>query len=293
MAVAEELHFGRAAKRLHMAQPPLSEQIRKLEDELGVKLFDRTSRHVVLTDAGRIFLSGMRRAMDEVERATHAAQLAERGRIGHLVIGCMSSASVTFLPTLLRDLRRAIPDLQPEMRAYGGTDSVKEALLRRTLDVGFVRPPIFSEELETRLIFRDEVIVAVPKEHPLAHCERIKLAQLCGESFILYPQHLSTAANLVIERVFSAAHIKPRAIQFADDIFVMLGLVGAGLGVAFVPASLAEFKPAGVAFRPFAEIEEYFDMSIAWRVDDSRPIVRNVVEHISLLCVAAATSETP
>lgn len=282
LAVAEELHFGRAAKRLYMAQPPLSEQIRKLENELGVKLFDRTSRNVTLTEAGKIFLGGTRRAMDEVERATHAAQQAERGLLGHLVIGCVSSASVTFLPKLLRDLRLAIPDLQPELRVYGGTDSVKEALLRRTLDIGFVRPPITNEELDTRVIFRDRVILALPQEHPLARCERIKLAQLRSEIFILFPQHLSTAVNRLIERVFIAADFKPRAAQFADDIFIMLGLVGAGLGVAFVPASLAEFKPDGVAFRPFDELEEYFEMALAWRVDDTRPIVKRAVEQISV-----------
>ena len=288
MAVAEELHFGRAAKRLYMAQPPLSEQIRKLEDELGVRLFDRTSRNVELTEAGRMFLVGARRTMDEFERATHAARQADRGLLGHLVIGCVSSASVTFLPKLLRDLKLAIPDLHPELRVYGGTDTVKEALLRRTLDVGFLRPPVTSEHLDTRLILRDRVILAVPTKHRLAAYESIDLAQLRNEFFILYPQHRSTAVNLVIERIFIAADFRPRASQLADDIFIMLGLVGAGLGIAFMPESLRMLNVDGVTFRPFAEIDEYLGLSIAWRADDTRPIVKKAVEQISGQFVNAA-----
>lgn len=280
LAVAEELHFGRAAARLHMAQPPLSQQIRKLEDELGVTLFDRTSRRVALTEAGRMFLAGTRRAMEEVDRATHAAQQAERGLLGHLVMGFVSSASVTFMPSLLRHLRGRIPDLHPEVRLFG-SDAVQDALQRRILDLGFLRHAPASVEFASRVIFRDEIVVALPVTHPLASRKAVHVSLLRDEFFVLFPPYQRSAVNRVIDRVFKKAGFTPRASQIGEDIFIMLGLVGAGLGVAFLPASLANFAVDGVAFRPLAGVRERFDIWLAWRADDKRAIVATAVDAIS------------
>ncbi len=276
IAVADELHFGRAAARLHMAQPPLSEQIRKLEEELGAKLFERTSRSVALTAAGLIFLAGARRAMEEIDRASHAAQQAERGLAGHLVIGCFSSASVTFLPAMLRLLLAGIENLQPELRLYG-SDAVQDALLSRTLDIGFVRPPIASAELASHVILRDPVVVALPADHALARLERVHIAALSDAPFILFPPHQRSAVNRLVERVLNAADINPRAAQFGADIFIMLGLVGAGLGVALLPGSMARLHVDGVAFRHLDGVDECFETALVWRADDKRALVHQSV----------------
>lgn len=281
LAVAETLHFGRAAERLGMAQPPLSEQIRKLEDELGVTLFVRSTRTVALTDAGRIFLAGARRAMAEIERAAVAAQQAERGIQGLLVLGFVSSASVTVLPNALGQLRTAIPDLDLDLRQYRHSRDVIDALLQGEVDIAVTRPsgkPSVSEHV----LLRDRVIAALPKDHPLTSEHSVTPAMLREERFILFPPYQGNVVNTVIGRICQAAGFTPRPAHFVDDVYAMLGLVAAGTGIALLPESLATLSVAGIAYRHLKDAAETMDLCVAWRRDEekSRLLLRHAVTQI-------------
>lgn len=280
LVLAEELHFGRAAARLNMAQPPLSEQIRKLEDELGFRLFQRTSRSVALTDAGRVFLDGARRATDELARAAQAGQQVELGLAGYVRIGFVSSGGVTFLPKLLRRLREALPQVRTPLRQYSSTGAI-EALIERTIDMAIVRTPVVGGQLAHRVLLRDPVVLAIANDHPLAGRKRVALAALNEERFVLYPPNEGHAAYNVVQKACLAAGFIPSAAEFVDDIYGMLGMVSAGVGVALMPAAISQLNVEGVVFHALPEVKERFELSVVWRDDDDRAVVKALARELA------------
>lgn len=280
LAVAQELHFARAAERLHMAQPPLSLQIRKLEEEVGFRLFERTSRRVALTEAGRVLLAGARTAMDELQRAIYSGQQTERGHSGHIRIGFVSSGGVTFLPKLLRQLRKSLPEVQTETRQYS-TNGALEALAQRAIDLAVVRTPLVADKLLHRPILRDYVVLALPDDHPMCKRKRIRLQQMQHEMFVQYPPNEGHAAYGVVQRACLAAGFVPSVAEFVDDVYGMLGLVGAGIGVALMPAAISRLRVDGVVFRPLLEVEQFFELSLVWRAEDDRRLISAVVDSLA------------
>lgn len=276
LVVAEELHFARAAHRLNMAQPPLSEQIKKLESELGFRLFDRNSRSVALTEAGRVLLAGARSAMYEIERAVHAGQQTERGHAGHLRLGFISSGGVTFMPKLLRQLRSSLPDVRPEVRQYSSNRAL-EALTQRSIDLAVVRTPVVGDKLLHQPIFTDEVVLAMAEDHPMSGRKRIRLEELRDERFVLYPPNEGHAAYNVAQRACLNAGFVPMAAEFVDDVYGMLGLVAAGMGVALMPAAIKKLGVEGVVFHRLPEVKEHFELSLVWRAEDDRRLIAAVV----------------
>lgn len=280
LAVAQELHFARAAERLHMAQPPLSLQIRKLEEEVGFRLFERTSRNVKLTEAGRVLLAGARIAMDELQRAIYSGQQTERGRSGHVRIGFVSSGGVTFLPKLLRHLRKSLPEVQTETRQYSSNGAL-EALVQRTIDLAIVRTPLVSDKLLHRPILRDGVVLALPSDHPMCRRKWIQLHEMKHEMFVLYPPNEGHAAYSLVQRACLAAGFVPSVAEFVDDVYGMLGLVAAGTGVALMPAPISRLSVDGVVFRPLPEVEERFELSLVWRGEDDRRLISTLVDALA------------
>ncbi|OZI31158.1 hypothetical protein CAL29_24820 [Bordetella genomosp. 10] len=276
LALAENLHFARAAERLNMAQPPLSEQIRKLEKEVGVRLFERNSRNVALTEAGRVMLAGTRSAMFELERAVNAAQQTERGQAGHLRLGFVSSGSVTFLPKLLRKLRSHLPNVRADTRQYSSNGAL-EALVQRQIDLAVARTPPGTENLMHRPIFRDPVVLAVPADHPVARRKRIKLAEMRDEPFVIYPPQEGHVAYSVAQRACLHAGFVPTVAEFVDDVYGMLALVAAGIGVALMPSAISRLHVDGVVFFRLPEIKESFELSLVWRTEDERNLIASVV----------------
>ena len=191
VAVAEELHFGRAARRLEMAQPPLSIQIQRLEKELGVKLLERTQRHVGLTAAGRVFLERARRVLEQAELAVHAAQRAGRGETGSLAVGFVGSATYGVLPEVLRLFRRRFPDVDLMLYEMGST-AQQRAVVEGRLHLGLIRTPRdnagLDEALAQQVVQREPLVVALPKGHALTRLETLPLIQLAAEPFILFPR---------------------------------------------------------------------------------------------------------
>lgn len=260
-----------------MAQPPLSVQIRKLEEEVGFRVFERTSRNVALTEAGRVLLAGARNAMDELQRAIYSGQQTERGHSGHVRIGFVSSGGVTFLPKLLRQLRNNLPEVHTTTRQYSSNGAL-EALAQRSIDLAIVRTPFVGEKLQHRPILRDRVVLALPDDHPMCRRKRIRLQEMQHESFVMYPPNEGHAAYSVVQRACLAAGFSPLVAEFVDDVYGILGLVGAGIGVALMPAAISRLSVDGVVFRPLPEVAERFELSLVWRAEDDRRLISAVVE---------------
>src|SRR5579875_998382 len=184
VAVAEELHFGRAAARLMIVQPSLSQQIRQLEDELGFPLLRRTKRSVELTDAGRVFLAEARDVLARVQSAKYAAQRANRGEVGRLVVGYISSSAFDLLPVLLRAYRERFPDVEVTLRELNTQEQVR-ALEEGHIHVGLLRLPISTPLINIEVVRREPIVCALPEEHPLASLERIPVALLGPEPVVM------------------------------------------------------------------------------------------------------------
>jgi len=250
VAVADELHFARAAARLHIAQPPLSQQIRSLEDELGVRLFDRTSRRVGLTAAGAAFIAEARRTLASAERAVEAARRAARGETGRLAIGYVSSASYDLLPAVLRAFQRRAPDVTLVLEEMNSNEQSR-GVFAGTLDLGFVRrPPPIERGLAGTVVRREPVVVAVPRGHAVAAHRAVRLRQLASEPFILFPARPRPSWADAALDLCRGAGFEPRVVQEAVEMVSALSLVAAGIGIALVPGAVRAVRRPGVVFRP-------------------------------------------
>jgi DNA-binding transcriptional LysR family regulator len=263
VAVAEELHFSRAAGRLHMAQPPLSQQIRRLEQELGVALFNRTKRRVELTPAGRAFLEEARRVLEQAERAARTAQRAGRGEVGRLAIGLVPSADLDILPRVLRAWGARFPHVEIELHALLPAAQV-EALLEGRIQVGFVRLPIEENGLVVESIQREPLLAALPERHRLARRTRVRLADLAGDTMLLFPRHIAPGYHDVFIGACRRAGFTPRVLH-PGSMQTNLALVSAGLGVSLLPASIRNLRRAGVVYRPLAPPVPQVEMAVAYR----------------------------
>ena len=216
IAVAEELHFGRAADRLHMAQPPLSQQIRQLEAELGFQLFHRTKRSVELTEAGQVFLKDCRKIFRQLDQAVRTGQQASRGELGQLAIAFVSSAAYNILPPILQAFRAAMPQVRLELHELT-TDQQVRWMQDGRIDVGFVRPPVEDEQLQLMTIFREPLVVALPIAHPLAEQPQVSLAALASEPFILFPRPLAPGLYDQIISLCQQAEFSPTVVAGSDS----------------------------------------------------------------------------
>src|SRR5437588_6687593 len=188
VAVAEELHFGHAAKRLYIAQPPLSQQIHQLEEELEVSLFKRTSRRVELTDAGQAFLDEAYKILAQVEQAKLLAQRTARGEVGKLALGFVSSAAFELLPRLLYAYREQYPQIHVSLHEMEKDQQIA-ALFSRQLQVGLLRPPVDSSELCSEIILREPLLLTLPYQHPLVSKAQVSIHDLVNETFVSQPRH--------------------------------------------------------------------------------------------------------
>jgi DNA-binding transcriptional LysR family regulator len=250
IALADELHFARAAARLHIAQPPLSQQIKALEDELGVRLFDRTSRRVGLTDAGAAFVAEARRTLASAEQAIEAARRAARAETGRLAVGYVSSASYELLPAVLRAFRRRAPDVLLVLEEMNSSEQSR-GVLAGTLDLGFVRrPPPTDRRLADTVVRREPIVVAVPRDHALAARRAIRLRALALEPFVIFPARPRPSWADVALDLCRGAGFEPRVVQEAVEMVSALSLVAAGIGIALVPGAVRAVPRPGVVFRP-------------------------------------------
>ncbi|HYJ18236.1 MAG TPA: LysR family transcriptional regulator [Burkholderiales bacterium] len=278
VTLAEELHFGRAAEKLHISQPPLSMQIRALEDELGVMLFNRTQRHVALTQAGHALLGEARQILARVEQAVLITRRAGRGEIGELAVGFISVADYNVLPVVLREFRRRYPLVNLTLRE-ATTDAQVRDLVAGRLDVGFLLPPVAEPALESVAILREPLIVALPEKHPLAMKPgKLALEKLKDAPFILFPRPNAPGLYDDVVSCCKAAGFSPRVEQEAIQMQTIISLVSAELGVALIPASLTNLRRTGVVYKALRQQSPLTEIHLAWRRGDELPALRVFVD---------------
>jgi DNA-binding transcriptional LysR family regulator len=278
VTVAEELHFGRAAEKLHISQPPLSMQIRALEEELGVRLLNRTQRHVSLTHAGHALLQEARQILARIEQAVLTTRRAGRGEIGELAVGFISIADYNVLPALLREFRRRYPLVNLILRE-STSDAQIDDLVNGRIDVGFVLPPIAEPVLESTPILQEPLIAALPRRHPLAkRGGRIALSALARAPFILFPRKMAPGLYDAVVSLCRSAGFSPQVEQEAIQMQTIISLVSAELGVALIPESLRNLQRTGVVYKSLREASPLIEIRLAWRREDALPVLKLFLE---------------
>ncbi|MET9662785.1 LysR substrate-binding domain-containing protein [Streptomyces sp. NPDC006510] len=277
VAVAETRHFGKAAEQLHMAQPPLSQAIRRLESELGVELLRRTTRQVSLTGAGEVFRTDAERILKAVDEAVERVGRFASGAEGVLRIGLTGSASYRQLPALARLVKREMPQVILEVHTEMLTPAQEAGLIERRLDIGVLRPPIRQEGIAHRSLAAETLVVAVPERHWLAEADTVRVEQLRHEDFVMYGATLGSVVDDAVVRSCLAAGFYPNRAYEVTETSAALALVAAGLGIAVLPDSIRSAPREGVLCR---DIEDALSipLSLAWREDDESPLLRNLLE---------------
>lgn len=278
LAIAEELHFGRAAARLHMAQPALSQQIRQLEKQLGVELFHRNTRSVTLSEAGHALLQPARQVLADVDIAKRAAVLGESEIVGRVVIGFAGASSHNALPKLARAVRAERPGIDMILQGQTYSGAALTGINGRQIDIGFCRLPVMDTAIATRTYGYERLLVALPSDHRLAEKSTIEVADLALEPFVTFPGTQGSAVRDALMRVTMDAGFNPRIIQEAPDSYTILGLVAAGVGVTITVSSVQHIDTPGVVFRELSGDVAELVAVLAWRKDNVSPAVLAVLE---------------
>jgi DNA-binding transcriptional LysR family regulator len=277
VAVAEELHFRRAAERLRIAQPALSQQIQQLEQEIEAQLFHRLTRGVELADAGKAFLDDARAILEHVEQAKAKAQRVARGDQGMICIGFTGSASFNpIVPSVIQDYRARFPGIAVSL-IEGGTSQLVDSLRAGRVDAAFIRSP--SREVDGLFvvsIIEEEMLIALPSRHDLAASASLSLEALSGEAFILFPRANSPELYDNIILACRRAGFSPKIVQQAPEVASALNLIAAGEGVSIVPASMRHMQPQGVAYRAILGDAPRAPLSLAHRSNEPSAAVRNL-----------------
>ena len=289
MAVlAEELHFGRAAERLGIAQPALTQQIQALERELGVQLFQRTKRSVRLTVAGRVTLDEAIRTLQQADRTALVAQQAGRGQLGHIEIGFVGSAVFSgVLSKAISRFREANPMVELRLNELGILQQLDDVGSAR-LDLGIVRTPIKSLPVDVgiHVLYREPIILALPERHPLAKSKKIALKALCDEPFVGLQIHDGVGFNAQVAEICAGGGLSPKVRQRAGQFVALAGMVAGGLGIAFVPDSLRRLHIADVVYRPLDDIAEQSNLAVVFRKSERSTAVVAFLEHMKKLARA-------
>jgi DNA-binding transcriptional LysR family regulator len=278
IAVAQHLHFGRAAAALHMSQPPLSRSIQDLEARLGATLLARSRRKVALTPEGARFLEEAQRVIAQLERAVLEVGSMAAGAGGRLRLGFVSLADFGVLPGLLKAFKASHPGVGLALREMLSPDQAL-ALSAGELDFGLLLPPV-AGDLEHLVVQRERFVVALPARHALARARgRIAMRQLSGEAFVMAPRDIAPGLHDIVALLSARAGFSPRVAQEAIQMQTVVSLVSSGLGVAVVPSSVANLGRRGVAYREIADAHQRLDLWLAWRRGSLGVAGREFVQH--------------
>jgi len=270
IAVAEELHFGRAADQLGISQPPLSQQIQALERELGARLFERTNRRVALSEAGRLFLEQARQVLAQVDKAADVARRAQLGELGEMKIGFTSSAPFnSTIPKAIHAFRQSFPSVHLNL-AEMSSQQVSDALVDESIEIGIMRPLPLPDSLQVTELFSDRLVAVVSATHPLAHSEGpgLYMAQLASEPFVFFPRSYGSGLYAQLLSLAREAGFSPHFSQEAGEAMTIIGLVAAGLGVSVLPDAYQSMRIDGVVYRPLLDEQA---VSAVWLVQRRQP----------------------
>lgn len=277
VAVAEELHFGRAAKQLKITQPALSKQIVSLEKMLGVQLLLRTKRTVELTYAGQIFLHQAHQLLSQKEAAIQLTRRTGGGDIGHLSIGFTKTAAQTVLPPLLRDFRQRYPQVTLKMTDLS-TEAQVAGLNQNTIDIAFLHPPIDLRGLMVRSILTEEFLAVLSPQHPLASCDVIPLAALANEPLIIHPREEGPSLYEGFLQACQVAGFQPHIVQESISFQTRLCLAAAGIGITFISDRLQPLLGDTVVCRPIKNCPIFLEFGAAWRQRSTNPALYNLMQ---------------
>ncbi|MFI6307777.1 LysR family transcriptional regulator [Amycolatopsis thailandensis] len=291
VAVAEELHYGRAAERLSMTQPPLSRRIQLLERELGVELFDRTHRTVRLTPAGRVFLAEARKILRSSQEATLYVRRAKKGEVGAVTLGFTATAAYSHLERVLAAANTEAQGIDLVLREMVTAAQV-EQLLAGGIDLGMVRPPVAGGDIVTLPLWREPLLAALPSAHPLARRKKNPdVRDFDREPFIMYSPSECRYFHDVLVAAFRTARVLPDYTQYASQAHTVLALVKADVGVALVPAAAAALRFEGVVLRPVDGIESRpVELELMWRRGNDNPALGALLTVIGNLARRARQS---
>jgi DNA-binding transcriptional LysR family regulator len=279
VAVAEELHFGRAALRLHTSQSPLSQTIRKLESDLGTRLFERNTRSVALTPAGYALLPRAYRVLQDMRLAREAALAEVEGVRGTIRIGFSGAVNHLTLPPLTRAVRRRYPEIGMDLTSRVRTADGLASVANGTLDLAFVGlPESPPPSVLTRLVAREEIGAVLPLDHPLARETSIPVQSLSADDFISPPVDGSSSMTEVMLASCMAAGFRPRIVQELSDPYMVLTFVAAGVGVTLMSSGISNIIPSGATYVPVDEPHHYMNHAIAWSAENDSAVLAAVLE---------------
>lgn len=284
VAVAEELHFGRAAARLHISQPPLSSRIKQLELELGIQLFERSTRSVTLTDAGTRLLVPARKVLGQVKIAENLAGAIAAGDQGVIRIAFAGASSQRSLPRLTRAVREQYPGIELQLQSQTYVYTALEKLLDGSVDLAFARLPTPHPELESRVVEIEEILCALPESHPRAHEPSLSLADLYDEDFVSLPSDAGSILQATMFALCVTAGFRPRVSQVAPDSATVLALVAAGAGITITLSSAMPVQQVGIVYKTLRDIRpSHMFATLTWRRDDSSPALAKVLAASELI----------
>ncbi|HEX3743841.1 MAG TPA: LysR substrate-binding domain-containing protein [Bryobacteraceae bacterium] len=279
VAVAETLHFRRAAEVLHIAQPALSQQIRQLEEEIGAALFERSHHKVSLTQAGKAFCAKAQGILKDAKEAVNEARAVAMGNAGTIVIGFVSSAAIRILPDVLGNFREQMPRVEVELRELSPSEQI-DCLHRSTIDLGFLHATLTDPAFESLVLAQERLIIALPKDSKYAKRSTVDLKDLRGEPAIMPARHSTPGYFERAQAAYEAAGIHAERVHHTRLIQTGLLLVGAGLGVSLVPESFRTMRVNGVAYRRLTMDPPPIELLGAWRRDNPSPLLARMVVHL-------------
>lgn len=279
--LAEERHFGRAAERLHIAQPALSQQIKQLERELGVPLFARSTRRVELTEAGLRFTEHARAVLDDVDRAADDMALIASGHAGRVSIGFVGTATYDVLPRVAREVGRELPDVELDLRGELLSPTLVDGVVDRTFDLALLRPdPVNHTDLTLQVLRTERLVAVLPSTHALAHRRRIQLSALAGEPFVMHPSGRRSSIHSRVLDACAAAGFTPPSLLEVNETATLVVFVAADLGVALVPEPVRSLGLDGVVYVAITD-PPTIDLALAARTGETSPAVRRVAEIVA------------
>lgn len=282
VVVAEELHFGKAAARLNMTQPPLSRQIQVLEHKMGVSLFHRSSRSVELTPTGQSFLPEARRIIEAVENAADYARRVHTGTAGLARIAFTAATAYGKLPSsFINACNKQVPDVAILLSEMVSSSQI-ERILSRQIDIGLLRPPVTRPELASFPVLSEPLLVALNRGHPLASADSISPEDLHNQPFIMYTAGQARYFYDMLVSLFWAAKVKPLYVQHLSQVHSILALVSGGIGSAIVPASACSLHYSDIVMVPLKFKDKtqtlHAEVHAVWRTDNDNPVLDNLID---------------